>query len=204
MPWGYAKYRELYLTGYQLIIHYSKVIRQLLTENLPQWKSLFPNVLICNNDGYSVKPGDIWMLTSTFLILSIGIVNKQIMWQQGPQSAADINTTSCTAALDFQVILWCLWQLGRLPQRLVWLSEPLCSAPGPPRHSRLFYCSCVSNLISKKIIYSFSIILTSLSFSLYLIEFIAPIYREFQRKLSQQKQISVSHFREARKGLQAL
>jgi len=34
MLWGYAQYRELYLTGYQLIIHYSKVIGQLLTENL--------------------------------------------------------------------------------------------------------------------------------------------------------------------------
>jgi hypothetical protein len=39
---------------------------------------------------------------------------------------------------------------------------------------------------------------------LYLIEFIAPIYREFQRKLSQQKQFSVSHFREVGKGLWAL
>ena len=111
------------------------------------------------------------------------------------------NTTSCTAALGFQVILWCLWQLRRLSQRLRWLSEPLCSAPGPPQDSRLFYCSHVSNMISKIIIDSFSIILTSLSFSLYLIEFIAPIYREFPWKLSQQKQFSDSHFREARKGL---
>jgi hypothetical protein len=47
MLWSYAKYCELYLTGYQLIIHYSKVIGQLLTENLPQQKSLFANVLIC-------------------------------------------------------------------------------------------------------------------------------------------------------------
>jgi hypothetical protein len=75
---------------------------------------------------------------------------------------------------------WCSWQLRRLPQRLRWLSEPLRSAPGPPQHRKLFYCSRVSNLISKIIIYSFLIILTSLSFSLYLIEFIAQIYREFQ------------------------
>jgi hypothetical protein len=47
MLWGYAKYRESYLTGYQLIIHNSKVIGQLLTENLPRRKSLFPNVSIC-------------------------------------------------------------------------------------------------------------------------------------------------------------
>jgi len=33
MLWGYAKYHELYLTGYQLIIHYSMVIGQLLAED---------------------------------------------------------------------------------------------------------------------------------------------------------------------------
>ena len=72
MLWGYAKYCELYLTGYQLIIHYSKVIGQLLTENLPQQKSLFPNVLICDtimiSDSF-IKPGDIWILTGILCLI---------------------------------------------------------------------------------------------------------------------------------------
>jgi hypothetical protein len=80
MLWGYVKYRESYLTGYKLITHHSKVIGQLLMENLPQRRSLFPSVLICVTPrrfgDSSVKPGDIWTLTGTFLILSICIVDE--------------------------------------------------------------------------------------------------------------------------------
>jgi transposase len=47
MLWGYAKYCESYRTAYQLIIYYLKVIGQILMENLPQRRSLFPNVSIC-------------------------------------------------------------------------------------------------------------------------------------------------------------
>ena len=59
------------------------------------------------------------------------------------------------------------------------LLEPLYSAPEPLQHSELLYCSRVSNLILKIIIYSFLIILTSLLFSLYLIQLTVLIQREF-------------------------
>ena len=49
-------------------------------ENSPQRRSLFPRVLIYVTQrrfgDSSVRPGDIWTLTGTFLILSIRIVDE--------------------------------------------------------------------------------------------------------------------------------
>ena len=39
---GLRKYCELYMTGYQLIIYYSRDIGKFLIENLPQQKTCSP------------------------------------------------------------------------------------------------------------------------------------------------------------------
>jgi hypothetical protein len=68
-------------------------------------------------------------------------------------TARALITTSCTAT--FQVILWCLWQLRRLPWRLGRLSEPLCWVPGPPWQAILLLL-CFKSDIKNNYIFVFN------------------------------------------------